>query len=109
MIESEESKPARVRFAGGKLRRTRLLRQCEQQGGQEQGRFEDQGDDGTWTPRRLQTGRRAAIIREIDQSDIANEVLSKALSAVTYYDRATRPMNHNMTGKWTSALTWPLE
>jgi hypothetical protein len=33
----------------------------------------------------------SAIIRQSDQSDVANEILGRALSAVTYYDRSTRP------------------
>lgn len=33
-----------------------------------------------------------AILRRVDQSDLAGEILGKALSAVTFYDRsATRP------------------
>ena len=33
----------------------------------------------------------ASVIRRADQSDIANEVLSRALSSVTFYDRTRTP------------------
>lgn len=34
----------------------------------------------------------ASILRRIDQSDTANEILSRSLSSIAYYDRAaTRP------------------
>lgn len=31
----------------------------------------------------------SAIIRHVDQSDIANQILGRALSSVSYYDRGT--------------------
>ncbi len=39
----------------------------------------------------------SAIIRRVDQSDVANEILSKALSSVTYYDRPVRASDQSMT------------
>lgn len=39
----------------------------------------------------------AAIIRGVDQSDVANEILGRALSSVTFYDKPTRPADQGLT------------